>query len=125
MHRHGLYRNIPEGLPKGTRLTADQVPVFRYGIWQVFEALRSGPFLPMTERGKPANLQEHFGEVFHRFIYSLQHLNGLMQRMAANFETGPFAPDAQQIYFEAGCQADHVLTYLNTIVDDIAQVIVL
>ena len=123
--RHGIFKSIPAGLPKGTRLTIDQVPVFRYGIWQVFEAMRAGPFLPMSDRGRPANLQQHFGEVCHRFIYSLQHLNRLMQRMAANFERKPFALDSQQIYLEAGCQADHVLTYLNTIVDDIAQVIVL
>src|SRR6267143_1614215 len=123
--RHGIYQNIPAGLPKGTRLTAEQVPVFRYGIWQVFEALRTGPFLLMSDRGKAANLQQHFGEVCHRFVYSLQHLNGLMQRMADNFAREPLAPDSQQIDLEAGCQADHVLTYLNTIVDDIAQVIVL
>ena len=123
--RHGIYQNIPAGLPKGTRFTAEQVPVFRYGIWQVFEALRAGPFLLMSDRGKAANLQQHFGEVCRRFVYSLQHLNGLMQRMADNFAREPFAPDSQQIDLEAGCQADHVLTYLNTIVDDIAQVIVL
>jgi hypothetical protein len=48
-----------------------------------------------------------------------------MQRMAANFERELLALDSQQIYLEAGCQADHALTYLNTIVDDIAQVIIL
>ena len=42
--RHGIYQNIPAGLPKGTRLTVEQVSVFRYGIWQVFEALHAGPF---------------------------------------------------------------------------------
>lgn len=123
--RHGIFQSIPAGLPKGTRLTIDQVPVFRYGIMQVFEALRAGPFLPMSDRSKPANLQQHFGEVSRRFVYSLQHLNRLMQRMATNFECERFALDSQQIDLEAGCQADHVLTYLNTIVDDIAQVIVL
>ncbi|MFO0812134.1 MAG: hypothetical protein U0796_02885 [Gemmatales bacterium] len=123
--RHGIFQSIPTGLPKGTRLTIDQVPVFRYGIWQVFEALRAGPFLPMSDRGRPAKLEQHFGAVSHRFVYSLQHLNRLMQLMAANFECKPFALDSQQIYLEAGCQADHVLTYLNMIVDDIAQVIVL
>lgn len=123
--RHGIYRNIPPELPKGTRLTADQVPVFRYGIWQVFEALHTGPFLPMSERRKSANIKLHFGEVCRRFLYSLQHLNGLMQRMASNFDCGSFAIDAQRIHLEAGCQADHVLTYLNSLVDDIAQVIVL
>ena len=30
-----------------------------------------------------------------------------------------------QADLEAGCQADHVLTYLNTIVDDIAQIIII
>jgi hypothetical protein len=80
----------------------------------------------MSDRGRPATLEQHFGEVCHRFVYSLQHLNSIMQRMAANFECEPpLALDSQQICLEAGCQADHVLTYLNTIVDDIAQVIVL
>jgi hypothetical protein len=123
--RHGIFKSIPGGLPKGTRLTAEQVPAFRYGISQVFEALRTGTFLPMSDRGKVANLQHHFGKVCHRFVYSLQHLNRLMQQMAASFDREPLALDLQQIYLEAGCQADHVLTYLNTIVDDIAQVIVL
>jgi hypothetical protein len=123
--RHGIYRHIPAGLPKGTRLTVDQVPVFRCGIWQVFEALRGGPFLPMSDRGKSANLDQHFGEVCHRFVYNLQHLNRLMQQMATSFEREPLALDSQQFHLEAGCQADHVLTYLNTIVDDIAQAIVL
>jgi hypothetical protein len=123
--RHGIFTSVPSGLPKGTRLTSDQVAIFRYGIWQVFEALRTGTFLPMSDRSKLANLNHHFGEVCQRFVYSLQHLNGLMQRISANFELGPLALDSRQVYLEAGCQADHVLTYLNTIVDDIAQVIVL
>lgn len=123
--RHGIYQYIPAELAKGTPLTIEQVPVFRNGISQVFEALRTGPFLPMSDRAKAANLQQHFGEVCRRFLYSLQHLNELMQRMAARFELEPFDPGLQQIDLEAGCQADHVLTYLNTIVDDIAQVIVL
>jgi hypothetical protein len=125
LKRHGIYKNIPAGLARGTRLTADQLPIFRYGIAQVFEAMRTGPFLTMSDRGKAANLQQHFGEVCRRFLYSLQHLNGLMQRMAVIYADDRFALDALQIPLEAGCQADHVLTYLNTIVDDIAQVIVL
>lgn len=123
--RHGIYQNIPAGLPKGTRLTREQVSVFRYGIWQVFEALREGLFLELSDRGKAAKLQDHFGQVCHRFIYSLQHLNELMQRMSDNFASSSFVLDSLQIHLEAGCQADHVLTYLNMMVDDIAQVIVL
>jgi hypothetical protein len=123
--RHGIFQSIPAEFPKGRSLTAEQLPTFRYGIWRVFEALRTGPFLPMSDGGKAANLHDHFVEVCRRFIYSLQHLNGLMQRMAANFEREPFALDSQQVDLEAGCQADHVLTYLNTIVDDIAQVTIL
>jgi hypothetical protein len=79
----------------------------------------------MPDRTKPAILANHVGEVCCRFIYSLQHLNTLMQRMATNFDCDSFALDSQQIYLEAGCQADHVLTYLNTIIDDVAQLIVL
>jgi hypothetical protein len=123
--RHGIYQRIPAGLPKGTRLNRDQVPVFRCGVGQVFESLRADPILPMSVRGSAANLHWHFWTVCQRFVYSLQHLNGLMQRMAANWDSDPLALDSLQIFLEAECQADHVLTYLNTIVDDIAQVIIL
>jgi hypothetical protein len=90
----------------------------------VFDALCAGPFLPMPDdRHRAANLRQHFTEVCRRFLYSLQHLNELMQQMADNFGAG--LPDSMRVQLEAGCQADHALTYLNTIVDDIAQAIVL
>jgi hypothetical protein len=123
--RHGIHSSIPPGLPTGTPLTPEQWPSFRYGIWQVFDALRAGPFLAMDDRSKAAKLQQHFGEVSRRFLYSLQHLNGLMQRMAAGLASRSFPPEVPQIELEAGCQADHVLTYLNIMVDDVAQAIVL
>lgn len=120
-----FFQSIPTGLSRGTRLSGDQVSVFRCGIGQVFESLRADPILPMAVRGSAANLQWHFWTVCQRFVYSLQHLNRLMQRMAANWETDPLVLDSLQIFLEAECQADHVLTYLNTLVDDIAQVIIL
>src|SRR5688500_4609367 len=109
--RHGIYRSIPPGLPSGTRLTAEQVAVFRFGIVQVFEALRIAPFLPVSKQSQAAMLGQHFWEVSRRFLYSLQHLNGLMQQMSDNFAREILVPNSQQVHLEAGCQADHVLTY--------------
>ena len=123
--RHGLFRQ--RGNPKsGDILIREQAGIFRYGIWQVFDALRVGPFLTTTrDRMRAAQLQSHFAEVVRRFLYSLQHLNTLMQRMADGYAEPVLSPALTQVDLEAGCQADHVLTYLNTIVDDIAQIIIL
>ena len=52
--RHGIYRSIPIGLPKGTRLTAAQVPVFRFGILGVFEPLQAGLYLQSVDQRKLA-----------------------------------------------------------------------
>lgn len=123
--RHGLYRNIPEGLPKGTRLTILQAPVFRCGFSWVFETLRLGPFLTNpVDKIRIGGLKYHFDEVFRRFLFSLQHLNDLMRHMVAEYERGPMNMKLPKINFEAECQADHVLTYLNSILDDIAHSII-
>jgi hypothetical protein len=125
LKRHGLFRQM--GTPKpGDRLTPEQAGVFRNGILQVFEALRTGPFLiDVDGKRRAGQLQYHFSEVVRRFIYSLQHLNVLMQRMADVYPDVARTHELVQLDLQAGCQADHVLTYLNTIVDDIAHIIVL
>jgi hypothetical protein len=123
--RYGLFRQL--GNPKsGVTLNREQAGGFYYGIWQVFEALRAGPFLTgAQDRERAARLLTHFTQVVGRFLYSLQHLNTLMQRTAESYSEPVNSPALVGIHLEAGCHADHVLTYLNTIVDDIAQLIIL
>jgi hypothetical protein len=122
---HGLYQRISKDKKKGDILTTDDVPVFRYGILGLFEALRSGPFLGNpADKMKAAQLQQHFTEVCRRFVFSLQSLNGLMQQMADAYSQEPPSPQLMELDFEAGCHADHVFSYLGTLVDDIAILIV-
>lgn len=123
--RHGIYVSIPKGLPPGTRIASEQVACFRYGIAWVFEALRAGPFITDPgERSRIAGLHHHFTEITQRFLFSLQHLNELMERMAVEFDRSHMSMLLPKITLEAGCQADHVLTYLNSMLDDIALCII-
>ena len=48
-----------------------------------------------------------------------------MQDLVACYHHEPPSPTNLAIVYEAQCQADHVLTYLNTMVDDVAQLIIL
>jgi hypothetical protein len=123
---HGIYRKRLPDRQKGDRLTPDEAARFRYGIRTVFQALISGPFLTSNDdKMRAVQLEFHFRKVCERFVFGLQHLNALMQTMARDFELPPFRPGVAALPLHAGYHADHILTYLNTIVDDIAQVIVL
>jgi hypothetical protein len=124
---HGLHCKLPPRDQRGKLITREELTKFRYGIHGIFDALKRGPFL----RGKPegmkaAQLEFHFTEVCQRFVFSLQHLNGLLPQLLHAY-TGqrPPPPSVSRLQFEAECEADHVLTYLNTLVDDIALVILL
>jgi hypothetical protein len=122
--RHGLYRSVRNGLPPGTRITAEQAAGFRYGIAGVFENLRVGPFLTNpADKIRVSGLQSHFTEVTQRLVFSLQQINDLMQQMAAEFAISQMSMSLPKITLEAGCHADHVLTYLNSMLDDIAHCI--
>jgi hypothetical protein len=122
---HGIHQKLPA--VSGQRLTAAEAMVFRYGIRRVFDALRTGPFLAdPDDRRKAAQLEYHFRTVCQRFVFTLQQLNGLMQELVlcAN-PVRSLPPLTMSLNFQAECLADHVLTYLNTMVDDVAIVIVL
>ena len=120
---HGIYSKAPS--VRGARLSADEVMKFRYGIWRIFDALRGDTFLVNAdERRKAAQLEHHFRTVSQRFVFTLQELNGLMQALIGGYVPGEAPPiGVMAIHFKAECLADHVLTYLNTIVDDVAIVI--
>jgi hypothetical protein len=68
-------------------------------------------------------LEFHYRETIRRLVFSIQHLNGLMQKMSAGFDK-QLVIGQMSLMLEAGCQADHILTYLNSIVDDIACAII-
>lgn len=101
--------------------------VFRYGILRIFEALKAEPFLANPDdRRTAAQLEHHFRTLCQRFIFSLQQLNGLMQDIV-NCRSADGLPgvSTMALTFEGECLADHILTYLNTMVDDVAMVVVL
>lgn len=123
---HGIYRKLPKNPLPGKNLTADEVMSFRYGIHQIFEALAQGPFLSATgERMRAAQLEYHFRGLCQRFVFGLQHLNMLMQNMAKAYDQERMAIETMALKLDAEYHADHILTYLNTFVDDIANVVVL
>lgn len=122
---HGIFRKCPA--TTGERITAAEAMVFRYGILQIFDALRASPFLMASgDRQRAAQLDHHFRTLCSRFVFALQELNSLMQELVdrhAHDQPPPLA--SMRIHLQAEVLADHVLTYLNTIVDDVAIVIAL
>ncbi len=118
---HGIYRKLPTNYASGARITASEAMVFRYGIMQIFEALKVGPFLAdASERQRAAQLEHHFREVCSRFVFALQHVNGLMQELVNTYEDETRRHETMSLHFQAECHADHILTYLNTLLDDVA-----
>jgi hypothetical protein len=122
---HGLYRKRRPDRKKGERLTAAKVAVFRYGIRNIFDAMIRGPFLSKYEdRMRATQLEYHFRKLCDRFVFGLQHLNMLMQAMAREFSKQQIRPGQMALNLQAGYHADHLLTYLSTLVDDIAGIII-
>ncbi len=116
---HGLYRKLPANT--GQRLTAAEAMVFRYGLLRIFGALKTGPFLAnQNDRQRAAQLEHHFRSVCQRFVFTLQNLNTLMQELVQCYSQDDVSFNSMNLCFKAECLADHVLTYLNTIVDDVA-----
>lgn len=54
----------------------------------------------------------------------MQHLNTLMLELAEQCNRGEMSARQMSLGLDAGCHADHLLTYLNSIVDDIACAII-
>jgi hypothetical protein len=122
---HGIYRKRIENAPSGTKLGPEQVGIFRHGIWQIFNALKMAAITPsLDEQKKAVQLEFHYRETIQRLAFSLQHVSGLMQEMAAGFNNRASPMASKSVGLAAGCHADHILTYLNSIVDDIACAIV-
>lgn len=120
---HGLYRKLPESRVKGQRILSDAAPVFRYGIRTVFDAMTRGNFLAgIDHRRRSGQLEYHFSRTCERFVFSLQHLNVLMQEMSRlhGLRDGMPPTGLLELGFQAGTHADHVLSYLGTIIDDLA-----
>lgn len=116
---HGIHRKLP--VTSGQRLTAAEWPVCRYGIRRIFAALSMGQFTPNhEEQRRAANLEHHFSKVFSRFIFSMQDLNRLMHELADSHSNGPQSMTDMGICYQSECLADHVMSYINTILDDVA-----
>jgi hypothetical protein len=123
--RHGIYRKRIQNPPPEFQRGADDVGIFRNGVHQIFSALKAGALTHFGLDPKEAvQLEFHYREICQRFVYSLQHLNMLMQEMAAEFNREEMSNKSMSIAHVAGCHADHILTYLNSIVDDIACAII-
>lgn len=117
---HGIHRKLPSASRQ--RLTTAEAMVFRYGILRIFDALKTGPFLAdPDEQQRAAQLEHHFRTLCQRFVFTLQQLNGLMHELVLCASPGqPLPLVTMSLNFKAECLADHVLTYLNTIVDDVS-----
>jgi hypothetical protein len=63
----------------------------------------------------------HFRELTNRFLFSLQQLSELMHQLSDAFSRSAVAPEMLGLTFQAGTAADPVLSYLGTLVDDVAQ----
>jgi hypothetical protein len=118
---HGAFRRSPDHAVRGKRLAAEEVGVFRYGISRLFDAMTRGSFLAHPDhRKRSGQLEYHFRELCQRFVFSLQHLSQVMQEMTRLYAEPVLAPALMATCFEAGTQADHVLSYLGNLVDDVA-----
>ena len=57
---------------------------FRFGIWQIFQALLTGAFTATPEdRQHAAQLEHHFHLIVPRFVFALQETNCLMQQLSS------------------------------------------
>ncbi|MFZ5930240.1 MAG: hypothetical protein ACOY15_03375 [Pseudomonadota bacterium] len=119
---HGIYCNTIAGAPM----------VFRYGVLQIFQGLKIGLFSENQKKNqkeikKAAQLEHHFRTAFMRFVFALEDLNVHMQELADGQPTEPgwIILKSARIKFRAECLADHVLTYLNMIIDDVAILVAL
>ncbi|CAG9934202.1 hypothetical protein [Candidatus Nitrotoga arctica] len=120
---HGVYL-APQGTHDSSTIRPKGMQ-FRYGILRVFEGLRSGSFLASPDdRRRAAELEHHFRNVCQRLLFSLQRLDALMQQLTTLYVPGQ-APNLEtmRVHFEAETVADHLMSYLNMVVDDIAVMI--
>ena len=95
---------------------------FRYGILRVFEGLRTGSFLASgDDRRRAAELEQHFRSTCQRLVFSFQRLDALMQRLTVLYaHDEPPSLEVMSVHFEAETVADHLMSYLNMVVDDVA-----
>ena len=120
---HGIFMS-PHNTRDGSEVRLPRMQ-FRYGIMRIFEGLRLGPFLSTSvERRRAAELEHHFRNVCQRLVFTLQRLDGLMQQLTSMHSSGdPPTIDAMRVNFEAETLADHLMTYLSMLVDDVAVMI--
>lgn len=131
---HGIYRKqiIPTSEIELTwiqeqELQIERIGVFRCGIQQIFGLLgRSDLFQKNNSKRNNANqLYYHQKEVWKRLVFSMKKLNNLMQKLSTAYSSKKILMETTAISLEASFYAEHVLSYLNIIIDDIALLIVL
>jgi len=77
------------------------------------------------DRRRAAELEYHFRSVFERLLFSLQRLDALMQQLTSMHVPNQVPGlETTRVYFEANIVADHLMSYLNMLVDDVAIMIV-
>jgi hypothetical protein len=122
---HGIYRKRIEGPPLDYQRGSEDVGIYRNGIHQIFRALTTEAVTPANaDQKRVVRLEYHYRMLSQRFVFSVQYLNMLMQAMVAEYNREAMSMRHMSLTLEAGCHADHILTYLNSIIDDIACAII-
>lgn len=107
-------------------------PVWRLGIWQIFDpwvnthllALQSYTAPRIT---RPVTIEFHFCRVVQRLVRSLARLDQQVREWDHFLEAGGLASAHPELAFdipeEGGIAADSVFNYINLFIDDLARVI--
>ncbi len=100
-------------------------PRFRFGVSRLFN-FSSNTHLSMSEaqRDYATRLEYHARTIASRLLFSLQRLSTLMPILCSHVDK-PLPDQYINAQFEAECYADHVLTYLNMVLDDVASAVAL
>lgn len=116
----------------GVLLSATSQPVWRLGIWQIFDPwvnshlqMLQGNIVPKITR--PLTIEFHFRRVVQRLVLSLARLDQQVREWDYFLEEGGLTGAHPELVFdipeEGGIAADSVFYYLNLFIDDLARVV--
>ncbi|MDN8618960.1 hypothetical protein [Variovorax ginsengisoli] len=89
------------------------------------DELARGGLIRPVDVARALDIQRHLSQVVQRFLYSVQQLNGTMQRIVEEYTRDSMMLEGLPQMLSGECLADSLLNYLGTVVDDVAIVIAL